>query len=152
MTRRERAAMELALNGVRFDVRHDALPKTHEEAETDLCFVRPPLQYGLGRCSGLSDAMTKALRAGAPGRLVRARLALYLRARLRAEGREEIGFGRWVCAGCGSEDLRSIYEQVPRFVGDEWRPACRTCGGEQTDYTCRIAPLWELAPSHGGGR
>lgn len=150
LTRRERAAMELALAALR----HSALITTRTTdggaEQLSQCAIR---EAGIALAVGFSGLARPIVDTEAEwGRVIRARLALYLRARLRAEGRGEIGFGRWVCAGCGSEDLRSIYEQAPRFVGDEWRPACRTCGGEQTDYTCRVTPLWELAPSHGGGR
>lgn len=66
------------------------------------------------------------------GRLVRARLALYLRARLRLDaGGDETG--PWWCCRCGV-----------------LRCAAWECSGEP--YHQRIRPLWEMAPSHGGGR
>lgn len=142
LTRRERAAMELALAVLR----HSALITTRTTdggaEQLSQCAIR---EAGIALAVGFSGLTRPIVDTEAEwGRLVRARLALYLRARLRAEGREEVGFGRWACVDCGSDDLRHPWiEDGPR---------CRSCGGNVIDYTCRVTPLWELAPSHGGGR
>lgn len=118
LTRRERAAMELALAVLRERVLAEPcrVPSRRELLE-----YAAILQHG---SHDLSDALLASIpeHDGSGRPEARARLALYLRARLRAEGREEIGFGRWVCADCGSED--------------------RWIRGEETDDGC--APLQGL--------
>lgn len=151
MTRRERAAMVLALEVLRFDTAYQG--HCDDEATTDVHAACAAMREGArGRQSSrrlyaIVDAAIGVARtayAADEGRLLRARLAFYLRARLRAEGREEVGFGRWACVDCGSGDLRHPWIEPG--------PRCRSCGGDGIDYTCRITPLWQQAPAHGHWR
>ena len=70
---------------------------------------------------------------GDDSRLLRARLALLLRAMLRADAGD---FGRWVCPGCGEE----CYEAARYCYRDGTGELARPMVPHR-----RITPLWELA-------
>lgn len=138
MTRRERAAMGLALEVLRERVLAEPcrVPSRRELLE-----YATILQHG---SHDLSDALLASIPeydgSGRPE--ARARLALYLRTRLRAE-RGDCGRTVYRLTGRRCRDLRHNRDRDGR---------CRnaSCGCYVSHR--RIRSLWEMAPSHGGGR
>lgn len=142
LTRRERAAMQLALEVIRLDVgRAEHAPV---EAWLSLSGASSALRMGEAR-TVLPVPFAPLLPPGwtltddsGPIRLIRARLALYLRARLRADRGD---CGRAWCPGC--ERRVPLHHVSARH--------CLTVhGGRRTRLSRRITPLWQLAPEHDG--
>lgn len=133
MTRRDRAAMVLAYEGLR--VRLDA----NEAAYRAQCV----LTFGDDAAYAVSRAHADAWNAMRKGRVRRARLALLLRVLLRADAEPETLGGRWACVECGST------RYAPAWFSGLGRSVCRDCtSGSGIDWTYRIRPLWELARRH----
>lgn len=144
LTRRERAAMELALAVLR----HSALITTRTTdggaEQLSQCAIR---EAGIALAVGFSGLARPIVDTEAGwGRLLRARLALYLRARLRAAAGD---CGRWWAV------------DFPRPVGGlrVARFRDRVCAEDAAQVAGgaarRIAgPWWQQPdmPSHGGGR
>lgn len=135
LTRRERAAMRLALEVLRFDVRYRGSPRCALEAETDVHEAVAALRFG-GVDEGVSAAVRTVNCDALTAALVRARLALYLRARLRADRGD---FGRWWVVDAPGEDEPLMYARH----GDAEITAGLTGGTVH-----RAVPLWEQAPAH----
>jgi hypothetical protein len=122
--RRDRAVVTLAL---------ECLRRSRSESSLRQAYSVTTVSDGLPFVAGYV-----ARGSGAPWRLLRARLALYLRAVLRADRGD---FGEWRCDECGVqcyEDSRYCYRE-----GDGSRAL-------PMEPTRRITPLWELAPEHTG--
>jgi hypothetical protein len=91
------------------------------------------------------DAVSIARHAHTPPRILRARLALYIRALLRAD-KGDFGPDWFWCPACGGGGGCSSYNGSPWICNGPTRGGmCRTPGF----LTRRITPLWELAPAHG---
>lgn len=147
LSRRDAAAMRLALECLR----------AYRGPRIALDSADEVLSYGphLGEAHRIHAAMwgcPKSLDEPQPLRLLRARLALLLRATLRAAG--ELRFSRcvnvcedgerWECESCGA-----------RFHHMKDDCGCDR-GMEAPHFTKAMQPLWELAPKHstreGAGR
>lgn len=126
LTRRDRCAMALALECVRGD-------------NGVAAFMRARRALALGGFGSTSaqvyDAFSDAIALGA-WRLLRARLALLLRAMLRADAGD---FGPCVCRDCGHAYRPGPWERCE--AGTERWHGCR-------GVHRRITPAWERAPRH----
>ena len=145
LSRRDRAALTLALECLRAEC-----PSRGDRSAWDyLDDARNVLGIG-SYAEGMAGAVHDALYAAGPwrsARLLRARLALLLRALLRADAlereSEELGLScawtlRWcaVCDGCG--------ESLPNYAIGEPVNVCPKRGGHPVARRAR--PLWESAP------
>ena len=134
LSRRDRCAMALALECCRAD---------GDPADT--------LYYGGPMATLLAEAHTEcSLELHDPWmermtdtrevRLLNARIALLLRAMLRADRGD---FGPWRCGECGGECERRDDHCYRIGEGELAIPMTPTR---------RIRPIWEIAPAHGGAR
>jgi hypothetical protein len=143
VTRRDRAATVLAYECVRWhplaEEAEDALESAEKALSLPLWAPVDSLANVVGRALCYARDNRRLLDDRA-SRLLRARLALLLRALLRADAGD---YGPSpVCARCGSPF-------VSPYVGKAWcYGACRRAF---VPTTRRITPLWERAPSHERG-
>jgi hypothetical protein len=142
LSRRDRAAMLLALEGIRHDVRW-----MYGVAGTGVPLE--VLAYGPGDLyAAVMDARVLLLAKDwrTATRLLRARLALALRVLLRASGTEESGapggYAIDACETCGGYGLR------PGWYDDVDCVTCDGCGTREVPI--RVRALWEMAPPHRG--
>jgi hypothetical protein len=129
MTRRDRCALALALEVLRAEssqwaarLASDVLERGDDVAEAlgEAVEGQRSLDHHY-RCCGGGPVSSASAR-----RLLRARLALVLRAMLRADKGD--------------------------FGPTEWHGCNCSCDGDRGGWLPRrITPLWELAPAHGGG-
>jgi hypothetical protein len=128
MTRRDRAALSLALEVLRAEygsagLAADVLERGDDAAEAlgEAVEGQRNLDHHYRCCGGGPVSSAESAR-----RLLRARLALVLRAMLRADKGD--------------------------FGPTEWHGCNCSCDGDRGGWLPRrITPLWELAPAHGGG-
>jgi hypothetical protein len=139
MTRRDRAALSLALEVLRAEYGSAGLAADVLERGDDAAGALGEAVEGQRnldhhyRCCGGGPVSSASAR-----RLLRARLALVLRAMLRADAGD---YGPRMCRDCGGPYPRGVWE--PCRAGTEHWHGCR---GVAAAYT----PLWELAPAHDG--
>ena len=138
LTRRERAAGELALAVLRRGAAKRGLsPEGHARADVGLA-------YGAINIGGMGN-MRRALDASPLGRMLRARLALLLRARLRADRGDCGPTWQIECETCGGAGV--VWDWVGTYEAGGWQARrCIACGGPRA-LTRRITPLWQRARS-----
>lgn len=146
MTRLDRHALELALVWL-----HQWT--TSRAARDALDFAIDCIRLGGSVCEDIEDAYTDrhVVRVyNREPRLLRARLALYIRAVLRAEARD---FGREcrVCLLCGAKNECREHGQWTGYYVHNQRVGY-TLAPERAGTTRRIAPLWQQAPATGTRR
>jgi hypothetical protein len=152
MTRRDRAAMRLALEVLRAEygsagLAADVLERGDDAAEAlgEAVEGQRNLDHHYRCCGGGPVSSAESAR-----RLLRARLALVLRAMLRADKGD---YGEIACTGCGDSDS---YHRPGDGCRDCWIEHWQLTGqiisdNERPRYErVRIAPLWERAPAHDG--
>jgi hypothetical protein len=135
LTRRERAAMQLALAIIRESVTEYG--PGYRWIDGYVCAVVSSADHTLrlGQFLPLNDALFGSCCGTAP-RLVRARLALYLRARLRADAGD---CGRTTPIPLPAKCRHWMHEQDSDGRCGYLRCGCWT-------WTHRITPLWQSAP------
>lgn len=136
LTRRDRAACVLAYECLRSPhwttTRSRPLDADHRVGAAIVCLQ----QSSRGLWRHVKHEWTKI---DNDPRILRARLALALRALLRADA-DDYG-GRWACTVCGSKNYTHAL-----FTG-RMVSRCNDCGEYGApDWTIRIRPLWEMAP------
>jgi hypothetical protein len=129
LTRRDRAAMQLALEVLR---NHRRFPAVGLGQAADV------LGYGPPRLEEWAAPARWSNRSPRSARLLRARLALYLRAVLRADAGHYV---EWRCSVCGEEAYASARFCYRDGDGPNAIPM---------EPHRRITPLWERAAAHGG--
>ena len=119
LTRRQRIGYALVLEQIRAEVSGNVIHESSLDA---------PVQFISNTIGWCGDE-----RLDCNDRMTRARLALYLRALLRADA-GDCG-GRWQCRKCGRIDF------APGGCNDNY-----WCADDDMLWEQRIRPLWELAP------
>lgn len=155
MTRRDRVAIVAALEQLRFWRTHlvSSEDKRVEYAETGVKQAAEALDdIGTETLWDITQALTnrRGDRLVAPARLLRARLALLLRALLRSDAGD---FGPVECSECGHGGYHLPSGEA--LVGsrchvcelEAWQVTGEICAGPRHERR-RYRPLWEQAPSH----
>lgn len=146
LTRRDRAALTLALECLRDNDRGYATMVCVRQAMEIMEHGSYPLHRDLGRYVAVGYKAAHG-GGGVSPRILRARLALALRVLLRADI-DDCYLSEWICMDCGSGN------HSQNFNAPLGCCICHDCGGESIVERPhhRITPLWEMAPSSGRGR